>query len=120
MHRASLPALALALLVFFTVGYGSSGGTGGYPISSSISGTSNPLVASYTITPSKPGLVSVEFGTTTGYGLSTAQQHTPAGFLLTNLLVAGMKANTTYHMRRVSSMTTARRQWTRTTRLPLD
>jgi arylsulfate sulfotransferase len=99
MHPRSHAALALLSLLLFTIGCGTSEGTGGYPISSSVSGTSHPLVASYTITPSKPGLVSIEFGPTTEYGLSTAQQHTPAGFLLTNLLVAGMKANTTYHMR---------------------
>jgi hypothetical protein len=99
MHPTSRAALALLSVVLFTTGCGSSGNVSGYSISSSVSGTSHPLVASYVITPSKPGAVSIEFGPTTSYGLSTAQQHTPAGLLLTNLLVAGMKANTTYHMR---------------------
>lgn len=71
------------------------------PISSgSVSGTGNPQVASYAVTLPKAGNVSVEFGPDVSYGFSTFQQHTPAtGSPEVTLLVAGMKANSTYHMR---------------------
>jgi hypothetical protein len=43
--------------------------------------------------------VSVEFGTDTTYGLHTWAQNTPPGGGPVQILVAGMKASTTYHMR---------------------
>jgi hypothetical protein len=43
--------------------------------------------------------VSIEFGTDTTYGLKTWAQSTPPGGGPVQILVAGMKANTTYHMR---------------------
>lgn len=67
--------------------------------SSSVTGTGNPQVASYSITLPQPGNVSVEFGTDTTYGFSTSQQHTPDNSLTVTILVAGMKADTAYHMR---------------------
>jgi arylsulfate sulfotransferase len=66
-----------------------------------VAATSNPLVAQYTISPShKDSSAWVEFGPDTSYGRETSV--TPAttdyGQIL-YVLVAGMKANTTYHMR---------------------
>jgi arylsulfate sulfotransferase len=60
----------------------------------------NPQVAQYSIYLPSPGKVSVEFGTTTAYGLNTWQVPTP-----TNnggnvqLWVAGMLGDTLYHLR---------------------
>jgi arylsulfate sulfotransferase len=76
------------------------GKSGTSTISGSVSGTANPQVASYSVTLPRPGNVSVEFGPDTSYGFSTSEQHTPAtGDRTVNILVAGMKANTAYHMR---------------------
>ncbi len=60
----------------------------------------NPLVAQYSLYLPSPGKMSVEFGTTTSYGLETWQVPTPS----TNggdvqIYVAGMKGSTLYHMR---------------------
>ncbi|MGA8043882.1 MAG: aryl-sulfate sulfotransferase, partial [Terracidiphilus sp.] len=62
--------------------------------------TGHPLVAVYTTYLPAPGKVSVEFGTTTNYGLNTWQQPSPGttGGQVT-LEVAGMRGNTTYHLR---------------------
>lgn len=62
-----------------------------------VSATSNPLVAEYTVHPALPGVVTVEFGENTDYGQSTSPVHTTVGPV--TVQVAGMKANTTYHMR---------------------
>jgi arylsulfate sulfotransferase len=63
--------------------------------------TANMQVASYTVTPAAAGNVSVQFGTDTNYGLTTWTQPVPTGGGSVNLLVAGMKANTLYHLRGV-------------------
>ncbi len=62
--------------------------------------TPNPLVAQYTVTTALgcPGQVMVEFGPDTSYGRSTAWYPVPATSQKTSILVAGMRASTTYHM----------------------
>jgi arylsulfate sulfotransferase len=60
--------------------------------------TSNPQVALYTIALPGAGSVTVEFGPTTSYGLSTWTQQAPAGGGAMGTFVAGMVANSTYHM----------------------
>jgi hypothetical protein len=70
----------------------------------SISPTSHPLVAKYTITLVKGVKVTVQFGLTIGYGRSTAPVPSPPGGGQVSILIAGMKASTTYHVR-------ARIQW---------
>jgi arylsulfate sulfotransferase len=65
----------------------------------SVTATSNPLVAQYSVTMSDAATVSVEFGPTTSYGFQTSAQSTVGG--TANVLVAGMKQNTLYHMRAV-------------------
>jgi hypothetical protein len=70
---------------------------------SSVAATANPLVAQYTIQFSHLGLSAwVEFGPDTTYGRQTSVMTnsvtTPGGATLP-ILVAGMKAQTTYHMR---------------------
>jgi arylsulfate sulfotransferase len=64
-----------------------------------VSLTANPLVANYQIAAPAGSQVMVEFGQTTAYGLTTWWQDTPADGSAANLLVAGMRAAATYHMR---------------------
>ena len=105
MSRNSLLTLVSCVLLTVVAGCGSSKmSSPAQPtstiVSSSVASTGNTQVASYSVTLSQPGNVSVEFGPDTSYGFSTSQQHTPAtGSLSVNILVAGMKAKTTYHMR---------------------
>jgi arylsulfate sulfotransferase len=63
--------------------------------------TANVQVANYTIAPAAAGNVSIQFGTTTSYGLTTWTQPVPTGGGPVSLFVAGMKMNTLYHMRGV-------------------
>ncbi len=61
---------------------------------------SNPQVAKYTIYLPASGKVSVQFGTTTAYGLNTWQVSTPsANGGGVELYVAGMLSDTLYHLR---------------------
>jgi hypothetical protein len=60
----------------------------------------NPQVALYTIYLPGPGKASVQFGTTTAYGLNTWQVAAPsANGGEVQVYVAGMRGNSTYHMR---------------------
>lgn len=65
-----------------------------------ISPTDNPLVARYTYAPTTAGDVSIQFGLDTTYGQQTSTQTVAAGTPAT-FLVAGMQANSTYHMQAV-------------------
>ena len=60
--------------------------------------TNNPQVALYTMTLPFPGSIVVDFGPDTTYGLSTWSQSTTVAGGQISMLVAGMRANTTYHM----------------------
>ena len=65
-----------------------------------ITSTANPQVARYTVRPQRPADVEVQFGTDMKYGLRTWTQ--PAdGTQPVSILVAGMRADTTYHLRAV-------------------
>lgn len=64
-----------------------------------VSATAHSLVASYSVSVPQAGQASVEFGTSVAYGRSTQAQTVPAGGGNLTFLVAGMHANTTYHMR---------------------
>jgi arylsulfate sulfotransferase len=66
-----------------------------------VTATANPQVASYSISPAQSGKVSVQFGADTNYGLTTWTQPIPGGGGPVNLFVAGMRANTQYHLRGV-------------------
>jgi len=62
--------------------------------------TANPQVDQYSIYLPAPGKVSVQFGLSTSYGLDTWQVPAPsANGGQVNIYVAGMLANTLYHMR---------------------
>lgn len=65
----------------------------------SVTRTNNPQVALYIIQPPSAAKVSVEFGPSTAYGLKTWELPTPSDGTPIKIYVAGMKANTTYHMR---------------------
>ncbi len=60
--------------------------------------THNPQVALYTMTLPFPGSVTVNFGTTTSYGLQTWTQSTNTSGGTVSIFVAGMLASTAYHM----------------------
>lgn len=72
-----------------------------HPSPGSITATQNPLVASYSISTPEGASTSIQFGTDTTYGLSTSAVPAPDSGGLTTVLVAGMRANTTYDMRAV-------------------
>ncbi len=67
-------------------------------LKTSVSSTQNPLIAQYTVGSGCAGQVMVEFGPDTSYGRSTAW-YPIASFEPLPILVAGMRASTTYHMR---------------------
>jgi len=101
MNKFSTPNVlfvsAMFTLCSIAVGCGSSAT---YPrqVGASVQGTSNPMVAQFSVSSPCPGQAMVEFGTDTTYGRNTAWYPVFAG-LQTQILVAGMKASTTYHMR---------------------
>jgi arylsulfate sulfotransferase len=69
-------------------------------VSGSVAGTQNPLVASYSIMAPAGASTQVQFGLDTNYGLSTSETTLPTGGPVT-ILVAGMRANTPYHMQAI-------------------
>jgi hypothetical protein len=64
-----------------------------------VTGTANPQVALYSIAPPVAAPVTIEFGLDTTYGHTTSAQPAPGGGAPLGTFVAGMKANTVYHMR---------------------
>src|SRR5579864_4265512 len=68
--------------------------------SGSIRATQNPLVALYSVLVPADASVEVQFGLDPSYGFSTSGIQTPTGGEVT-VLVAGMRAATTYHMQAV-------------------
>jgi arylsulfate sulfotransferase len=93
--RDKRPALVLVCVFSTIIGSGC-----GSAIYSGVAATQNPLVAQYSISVSGAAKGWVEFGPTTSYGRQTswiAGTGKPGESL--SILVAGMKASTTYHMR---------------------
>lgn len=66
-----------------------------------VSNTNNPLVAQYSMTVPDGGSVKINFGPDTSYGLDTWTRNAPTGGGPVNILVAGMRASSTYHMQAV-------------------
>ena len=62
--------------------------------------TPNPQVALFTTSPHSAARVRVEFGPTTAYGMTTWTKADP-GNMPVSIFVAGMRADTTYHMRAI-------------------
>jgi len=89
------------LLTLASLGCGSGSVT--KPPVASVAATSHPLVAQYNISHFDSGLSAwVEFGTDTNYGRQTSAVASSSSGLTAqkiSVLVAGMKPNTTYHMR---------------------
>ena len=73
-------------------------GTAGAAPTGNVAATSNPLVAMYSVTPQFAANVTIQFGTDTTYGLTTSAFTSFTGGSA-SIQVAGMRANTTYHMR---------------------
>lgn len=69
-----------------------------------VTSSPNPQVATYTISPPVPANVSIQFGTDTTYGLTTSSQQAAGNAAPLAQFVAGMKANTAYHIRGVLQM----------------
>ncbi len=69
-----------------------------------VSTSGNPLVARFSIVVPNGGNVKIEFGPSTSYGMDTWTQPAPSGGGPVNILVAGMRASSTYHMRAVMSL----------------
>jgi arylsulfate sulfotransferase len=67
-------------------------------VSGTVATSGNPLVAAYTVAAPFGSTMQVQFGTTTGYGLTTWAQPATATSGSTTVLVAGMRQSTTYHM----------------------
>jgi arylsulfate sulfotransferase len=66
-----------------------------------ISASGNPLVALYTLQAPLGATVQIQFGTTTNYGLMTWAQPAPQLGGPVQILVAGMRASTSYHMQAI-------------------
>ncbi len=66
-------------------------------ISGGVTATGNPLVAQYSILTFPGSTVTVQFGPDVSYGLKTSAVPASAG-APTTILVAGMKASSTYHV----------------------
>jgi arylsulfate sulfotransferase len=97
VSRATLLMAVLSVWAFAT---GCGGGSNpGSAVVGGAAPTQNPLVAQYTIASACAGQGMVEFGPDTSYGRSTAWSPLPGSFQRSSILVAGMRASTTYHMR---------------------
>lgn len=66
-----------------------------------VSTSHNPLVATYALTAPLGTSAQIQFGTTTNYGLTTWAQGAPEAGGQIVILVAGMRASTTYHMQAI-------------------
>jgi arylsulfate sulfotransferase len=73
-------------------------GTSAAMTAGTVTATSNPQVALYTITPPYPGTVTINFGPTTSYGKRTWSVPTPSGGGPVSIEVAGMLGSTAYHL----------------------
>ena len=74
------------------------------PTPGTVAPTQHPLVAQYSVSVPTGAQVTVEFGTDLSYGRTTSSQSVPTGGGTVSFLVAGMRPNTTYHMRAQASM----------------
>lgn len=93
--------LTFLLPVIATFACGGGGNLGSPVLSAYVAATGNALVAQYYITPLQANVTAwVEFGTDTTYGRQTPVTPPTTGpQQRLSVLVAGMKQNTTYHMR---------------------
>ena len=73
-------------------------GTSAALLEGTVTATNNPQVALYTMTLPFPGSMTVKFGPTSDYGLTTWAQSTDMAGGQVGIFVAAMKASTQYHM----------------------
>ena len=98
-YSAPTNSQSIAVTVTATSSSGSSATAQAYVVApGSVEPTLNPQVALYTITPPVAANVTIQFGPTTSYGKSTWTQGSPTGGGPVTTYVAGMLANTPYHM----------------------
>jgi arylsulfate sulfotransferase len=92
-----------SLAAVLLIACGGCGNSSHMPFETAISATANPLVAQYSVTHNHPDFtVWVEFGPDTSYGRQTSlmTDFAPSsGGVVISVLVAGMRPQTTYHMR---------------------
>ncbi len=102
---------SLALLIGLMSCLGTSCGSKSPPSTSNgtVSPTSNPLTARYSITPGSDAKVTVEFGTDLSYEFRTSGVPTPPGGGKVDVIVAGMMASTTYHLRGIVAFSDGRK-----------
>lgn len=74
-----------------------------HPTPGTVAATQNPLVAAYTVVIPNGASAQVQFGKDTSYGLNTWAVTPPTGGTQT-ILVAGMRASTTYHMQATTTL----------------
>jgi arylsulfate sulfotransferase len=91
-------AMALAIVCALTVACGAGPTAPPAPIVA-VSKTQNPLVANFTVMQACAGQAMVQFGPDTNYGRTTSWIPVAGNYAQASILVAGMKASTTYHMR---------------------
>jgi arylsulfate sulfotransferase len=97
---ASNVVILLAVLIACAFGIACGAGSSGLPVPSvAVASTQNPLVANVSVATPCAGSTMVEFGPTASYGRNTFWYETPGHSKKISILVAGMKASTTYHMR---------------------
>jgi arylsulfate sulfotransferase len=70
----------------------------------SVAATQNPLVATYSLSVPAAASIRVQFGTNTGYAFSTSPVAGPPAGGAVTVLVAGMRAKTSYHMQAILSL----------------
>ena len=94
------PYLVLVTLALCVLTIACGGGIDAPALSASVQATTNPLVANFAIVAPCAGQAMVEFGPDISYGRTTPWY--PVFFRdmqMNSILVAGMRASTTYHMR---------------------
>ncbi|MGA8504657.1 MAG: aryl-sulfate sulfotransferase [Candidatus Sulfotelmatobacter sp.] len=101
------PCLVFAICTVCAFTFACGGGSFNDPPgfgATSVAATLNPLVAQYKMTTALgcSGQVMVQFGPDTSYGRNTAWYPATAASQTTTVLVAGMRAATTYHMQAVA------------------
>ena len=100
MERLSLSKAILLVGMFIGFVFQFGCGVIIYPQSIvSVANTQNPLVAQFWVGADCVGQAMVEFGPDTSYGRNTAWYPIAGDYKRTGILVAGMRASTTYHMR---------------------
>lgn len=104
LRLVALPALFTLCALLVACGGGPYNFPTGTMTEPSIAGTANPLVAAYSVKTALQcnGQLSVEFGPDTSYGRTTSWYPTAGNLQTSTILVAGMRASTTYHMRAVA------------------